>query len=141
MKNLMVIDGEVLEVTEMWDNGFDGLNIKCDNGNEYVVFEDRETAGKATSQYWKDMAENDPEEFRCLVGDETLVQWALGQWAGPGNIQTNSLEEWFDLTEDYPEEQWASYDGVEIEGAKFNKHFEDETGFTDRKEIVLYRNN
>ena len=140
-KMLIVIDNEVVEVEDINDNGYGGFLIDCDNGCEYHVFADHEDAGKATSEYWQDMAENDPEEFRCMVGDENLIKWALGQWAGPGNEQTDSLEGWFELTEGYPEEQWAGYDGNEIEGAKFNKNFEDETGFTDRNYIVLYRCN
>jgi hypothetical protein len=86
------------------------------------------------------MAENDPEEFRYIVGEETLVKWALGQYAGPGNKQTKTLDGWFELVADYPAEQWASYDGHEIEGAQFNAHFERETGFS-RNNIVIYRCN
>lgn len=136
-KLLIVIDGEVAEVEEINDNGFGGYLIECDNGCEYQVFRDHEEAGKAAAEYWREMAENDPEEFRYIVGEETLVKWALGQYAGPGNEKTDSLEGWFELTKDYPEEQWANYDGNEIEGAKFNKHFENETGF-NRNDIVLY---
>lgn len=139
-KMLIVIDGEVVEVEEINDNGFGGYLIECDNGCEYQIFGSHEEAGEAAADYWREMAENDPGEFRCMVGDETLINWALGQYAGPGNEQTKTLEEWFELTADYPEEQWASYDGEEIEGAKFNRHFEMETGF-NRKYIVLYRHN
>jgi hypothetical protein len=138
-KLLIVIDGEVVEIEEIRDNGFGGYLIEG-NGCEYQVFRDREEAGSAAAEYWRDMAENDAEEFRCIVGDENLIKWALNQWAGPGNEQTKTLEEWFELTANYPEEQWASYDGREIEGAKFNRHFEFETGF-DRNNIVLYRCN
>ena len=78
-KMLIVIDNEVVEVEDINDNGYGGLLIDCDNGCEYHVFADHEDAGKATSEYWQDMAENDPEEFRCMVGDENLIKWALGQ--------------------------------------------------------------
>ena len=140
MKSLIVINEEVVKIENVYDNGFDGFYIEG-NGCEYHVFSDHEAAGEAAANYWRDMAENDPEEFRCMVGDETLIKWALGQYAGPGNEQADSLEGWFELTAGYPEEQWASYDGQEIEGAKFNKHFENETVFTDRQNIVLYRSN
>ncbi|NCU31672.1 MAG: hypothetical protein EOM23_01775 [Candidatus Moranbacteria bacterium] len=140
-KMLIVIDGELTEVQSIMDNGFGGYMIECDNGCEYQVFQNHDAAGEAAAEYWRDMAENDPEEFRMMVGDENLIKWALGQYAGPGNEQTNSLEDWFELTEDHPEEQWASYDGEEIEGAKFNRHFEFETGFDNRDYIVLYRHN
>lgn len=139
-KMLIVIDNEVVEIEDINDNGFGGYLIECDNGAEYQVFKDFEEAGEAAADYWRDMAENDPKEFRCIIGDETLINWALGQYAGPGCEQTKTLEGWFELTKKYPEEQWAGYDGNEIEGAKFNKHFERETGF-DKEEIVLYRCN
>jgi hypothetical protein len=87
------------------------------------------------------LAKNDTAEFVEIVGKENLLKWALSQFAGPGNEKVKSLEEWFNLTVNYPEEHWASYDGNEIEGAKFNKHFQYETGFYDRDYIVLYRCN
>ena len=141
MKMLIVIDNEVVEVENTNDNGFGGFIIECDNGNEYQVFENTEKAGEAAAEYWRDMAENDPAEFICMVGEETLVKWALNQYAGPGNEKAKNLEGWLNITANYPEEHWASYDGNEIEGAKFNKHFQYETGFYDRDYIVLYRCN
>ena len=139
-KLLIVIDGEVTEVNNINENGYGGYLIECDNGCEYHVFESHGDAGKAAGDYWRDMADNDPEKFRCIVEDENLIDWALGRYAGPGNEKANSLEKWFELTEDYPEEQWAGYDGNEIEGARFNRNFEKETGF-GRNDIVLYRCN
>ena len=140
-KLLIVIDNEVVEVENILDNGFGGFLIECDNGCEYQVFKDYESAGEAAADYWRDMAENDPSEFRTIIGDEVLVQWCLGQSAGPGSEGVSSLDEWFDLVADHPEEKWASYDGIEIEGAKFNRNFEFETGFDNREYIVLYRCN
>lgn len=99
-----------------------------------------ETAGQNARDYWEDMAQNDKSEFICMVGEGTLVSWCLGDYAGPGTTKVSSLEEWLDLWLDTPEEHFASYDGEEIEGAAFNKHFENETGF-NREEIVLYRTN
>jgi hypothetical protein len=140
-KMLIVIDNEVVEVEKINDNGFGGYLIECNNGCEYHVFCNHDEAGEGAKEYLADMAENDPSEFTCLVGEETLVNWALNQYAGPGNEQVRNLEEWLELTAKYPEEQWASYDGNEIEGAKFNRHFENETGFDNRADIVLYRSN
>ena len=140
-KMLIVIDNEVVEIEEIHANGFGGYLIECNNGCEYQVFASHEDAGEAAREYWADMAKNDPKELTCLVGEETLVKWALNQYAGPGNEQVRNLDEWLDLTADYPEEHWASYDGNEIEGAKFNKNFENETGYDNRNDIVLYRCN
>ena len=110
-----------------------GNLIQCDNGCEYHIFEDSEKAGQEARKYWEDLAWNDPEEFTCLVGEKTLVQWGLGQSAGPGTSQVNSLEEWLDLWIDTPEEYWASYDGQEREFRSKHPDFSDYT--------VAYRHN
>ena len=140
MKKLIIIDNEVVEIENHFSNGFGGYIIECSNGCEYHIFEDHHAAGEAARDYWRDMVENDPQEFRCIIGDENLIKWCLGLHAGPGSTQVESLNDWLDLWLDTPEEQWASYDGEEIEGAKFNKHFENEFDF-DRDNIVLYRCN
>jgi hypothetical protein len=88
--------------------------IKADGG-EFYLFENNEDAGEAARAYWEDMAYNDPKEFTCMVGEETLIQWGLGQWAGPGSTQVQSLQEWLDLWLSIPEEHFASYDGNEGE--------------------------
>ncbi len=138
---LMWLDNKLVEVVNYYDNGYGGYGMVCDNGCEYNVFPDRETAEKASSKYWRDMCENDKEEFVAIIGVKTLLAWAMGESAGPGSCKCKSLEDWFDMTEDYPEEQWTPYDHEEIEGVEFNKHFENATGFDDRKHIVLYRHN
>jgi uncharacterized protein YndB with AHSA1/START domain len=106
------IEGERVVFDESDTNDYGCTYIDVD-GNEYIVFEDTEEAGEKAREYWADMAEDDPEEFTCIVGKGTLVKWALGQSAGPGTSQVGSLEEWLDLWEDVPEEHWASYDGSE----------------------------
>lgn len=108
------LDGEVTEFDNFSTTGWDGL-LTADLGRaDYYLAEDSEAAGKAAREYWEDMAENDPKEFTCMVGEETLVQWGLGRSAGPGSTHVRSLQEWLDLWLDTPEEQWASYDGNEI---------------------------
>ncbi len=139
-KLLIVIDNEVTEITEAFDNGYNGTTITCDNGCEYIIFQDHEEAGEAAAEYWRDMAKNDPEEFKCMVGNESLVAWCLGQSAGPGAIKVNSLEEWFETCLDVPEVQWAGYDGHEITDITFNRHTKSELGY-NHKEAVLYRSN
>ena len=83
------------------------------DGEEFYLAENAEKAGEAAAQNWRDMAEHDPSEFRCIVGDETIIAWALGQYAGPGSEKVNSLEKWLDVVADHPEEEWAHYDGAE----------------------------
>jgi len=85
----------------------------CDGRMEWRLFADAEEAGKEARAHWADMVDNDPSEFRSLVGDESLVKWALGQYAGPGGTKVNSLEKWLDLWLDTPAEHFASYDGRE----------------------------
>lgn len=87
--------------------------IDTDDGCEYYIAISREVAGQAAREYWEDLAQTNPSEFACLVGKDTLVSWALGQWAGPGSTQVQSLDEWLDLHLDCPEENFASYDMYE----------------------------
>jgi len=107
------IDGErgVFDQDDIHESR-DSLVVKVD-GAEYVLFRGTSEAGEAAREYWKDMADNDPREFTCLVGAETLIQWGMGHYAGPGSTQVRSLEEWLDLWLDTPEEHWASYDSEE----------------------------
>ena len=106
---------------------------------QWYVFPDTETAGEAARDYWQELAENDPDEFTALVGEGTLVAWALGRYAGPGSTQVTSLEEWLDLWLDTPEEHFASYDGEELNGTVC-KSLQADLGLDD-KHVVLYRFN
>jgi hypothetical protein len=110
-----------------------------DGNREWYVFQDEEQAGKEAREYWLDMATYDQAEFVYIVGESTLVEWALGNLAGPGSTQVSSLEEWLDLWLTTPEEQWASYDGNVLDGT-VSKEVMDELGF-DEKEVVFYRHN
>jgi hypothetical protein len=103
---------KVEEVTPEEPNNY-GAMIRAD-GMEFYIFKSHEEAGQATAQHWRDMAESDPSEFACIVGEQTLVAWALNQYAGPGSVSVRNLEEWLELTADYPQEQWALYDGEEV---------------------------
>jgi hypothetical protein len=95
---------------------------------EYILFSDRETAGKAARAYWEDMARNDPKEFTCIVGSDTLISWALGNPDGPGSVKVDSLDEWLDLYLDSPEQHWAGYDGTECK-VEVSPAIEDEYGY------------
>ena len=109
----ITINGEVCEILRVQNWG--GLpTVETDNGDFYLA-KDSEHAGEQARKYWEDMAQNDPKEFTCIVGEETLVSWALGQWAGPGSDGATSLDGWLDLCADYPEEHFASCDGAEQE--------------------------
>lgn len=82
---------------------------------EFYLFIDENDAGEEARKYWEHMAYNDPREFRCIVGDEALVNWCLGQPYAVGNESVSTLDEWLDLWVAHPEEHWASYDGKERE--------------------------
>jgi len=105
--------------------------IETKQGQEFYIAKSSEDAGEKAREYWTDMAHDDPEEFACIVGAETLIQWGLGNYAGPGSTQVQSLEEWLDLHLDIPEEHFASYDGEERE---FKCKHPDWAGYT-----VAYR--
>ncbi len=102
-------DGWHVVSVESEDNGL----VVTIGSEEWAVFEERRDAEDAAREYWADMAANDPEEFTCIVGIDTLVSWALGQAAGPGYTKTTSLDEWLDVCADACEEHHASYDGEE----------------------------
>lgn len=107
------IDNETMEVIQI--NFYSGnLEVETDNG-EYVIFKSQEDAGKAAREYWVDLAEYDEQEFMYLVGEGNLLKWAMGKSAGPGSTQVESLEDWFDLWLDTPEEHFGRYDGNECE--------------------------
>ena len=133
------IDGEDYEVERIQTYGA-LLMIETDGGDFYIA-KDSEQAGEAAYEYWKDMARNDPKEFTALVGEEALVQWGLGQYAGPGTTQVQGLEEWLDLWRNIPEEQWASYDGTEQDVERINKELKEalEDEGIDWKPTVAYR--
>jgi hypothetical protein len=133
---LIKIDGTLYHVTEIND-GYLPM-IETEEGEEFYLAESSETAGEVARGYWKEMAEDDPKEFACIVGEKTLIQWGLGQWAGPGSTQVQSLEEWLDLWLDTPEETWASYDGTEREVTRVGKEIIEELGFVP---TVAYRHN
>jgi hypothetical protein len=128
------IDGEVIDVT-ITDSAYVTVS---DGKREWYVFQDRETAGQEAAEYWRNMAEYDQGEFATIVGENTLIDWCLGNYAGPGDTKVPSIEDWFELWENAPEDQWAT-DMVEREGT-LSKQAQEEIGF-DEKEVVFYRYN
>jgi hypothetical protein len=130
----IVIDGELIDVTDVSDYGY--LPMVESGRLEYYVAKDSEHAGEKNKEYWRDMAENDQQEFIAIVGAETLVEWALGNSAGPGSVSVHSLDEWLDLVADYPEEQWGGYDGTERDVDACSPVLESKLGFYPR---VAYR--
>ncbi len=135
-EHMIVIDSERYEIEEVFDGSY--LPLLIIGNRDYYVAENPEEAGKAARQYWQDMVENDPEEFKCIVGVEALVAWALGQSYAPGTLGVRSLDEWLDLHLDAPEENFASYDGEELEVSTVSPALIDDLGFTP---TVAYRHN
>lgn len=127
---LFTIDGdEVTYIRSVHALDGGGAEVQTDEG-EFIMFPDLETAGQAARAYWKSIAEDDPSEFTCMVGESTLVAWALGQSAGPGTTHVNSLEEWLDLWLDTPEEHFASYDSTERSVEDVTQEAQEEIGFS-----------
>ena len=92
--------------------------IEAEDGQEFYLAESSEEAGEKAREYWEDLAQDDPREFTCLVGEETLIQWGLGNSAGPGYTAVKSLNEWLDLWFDYewPDEDYSFYESSEYQG-------------------------
>ena len=132
----LVIVGELYHVSDVTEGAFDNLpRIETDEGEEFFLAEDPESAGEAVREYWADMARLDPSEFTTMIGEGTLVSWALGVYAGPGSTQVKSLDEWLDLWKDSPEEHLASYDSAQRDINRVGKLAND-LGFTP---TVAYR--
>ena len=112
--------------------------IETEDGQEYVIFESSEVAGQYARDYWVDMAQYDPQEFACIVGEENLIQWGLGKHAGPGYKKVQSIKDWFDLWLDTPEGHFAQYDGAEVD-VRLSKSLQEATGLPHR--CVAYRSN
>ena len=128
------IDGEEYFVTEILYYGY-LPEIRTD-GPEFLVAESHETAGEAARKYWEELAQDDPQEFTCIVGAEALIAWGLGQSYAPGSIGVNNLEEWLDLHLDVPEEHWGTWDGQELEITDVSPEIIEELGFIP---TVAYR--
>ena len=105
-------EGQTHKVEE-WNGSCD--EIILEDGREYVLFNNRQVAGDKAKEYWEDMSQNDKSEFVCLVGEDTILAWALGDWGGPGTTKVRCIEDWLDLWTDLPEEHFARYDGEEVE--------------------------
>jgi len=135
--SIIVIENEEYYVNKVSDYGYLPM-IEIGRYLEFYVAEDSAHAGKANREYWEDMIENDQKEFAFIVGEDTLIAWALGKYASPGSISVRSLTEWLELTEEHPEEQWASYDNSEQEVNAISSSLLDEIGFCP---TVAYRHN
>lgn len=133
------IDGEIQKVYSV-EKGSETCPwmIELDDGSEYFLAEDSESAGEMAKARWTDMAKNDPREFAAIIGTETLVSWGLGQYAGPGSTQVKSLDEWLDLWIHTPEGEWAAYDLSESEVGRVCPYLLSELGFIP---TVAYRCN
>ena len=130
------IDGEIYNIeADVIDCGLP--LIRTEEGEEFYLAKDSEEAGKEARDYWENLAQDDPKEFTCIVGEQHLINWGLGMNSAPGSIGVDSLEEWLDLWLDVPAEHWASYDGEERTVDRCG-HLIDEIGFTP---TVAYRAN
>lgn len=129
------INGELFTVSKVYDG--DLPEIETEEGESFILAEDSEEAGKKAREYWENLAQDDPKEFTCMVGEETLVQWGLELPAGPGYNKVRSLQDWLDLWLNTPEEQWAGYDSEEREVDRVG-NLSTELGFTP---TVAYRSN
>ena len=74
-----------------------------------------------------------------MVREEALIAWCLNESYAVGNIGVSSLEDWFALTSDYPEEHFASYDGEEVEIFNMNKNLQRKLDIS--LPCVVYRSN
>lgn len=128
------IDGGVYEVDDI--RVFCYLPLITCGKLEFYVAESSEHAGEKAKEHYEDMIQQDPEEFKCIVGVDALVAWALGQNYAPGNVGVSSLQEWLDLVAEHPEEEWGRWDGTELEVEDVAEDVAERLGFTP---TVAYR--
>ena len=133
-KGMISIDGEEFFVDEVVNYG--SLPEIRTETLEFVVAESRERAGEAAREYWEKLAQDEPKEFTCIIGEKALVAWGLGQNYAPGCVGVNSLSEWLDLWLDNPEDYWGTWDGTELAVDDMAEDIVDELGFTP---TVAYR--
>ena len=130
------IDGVIYNIKNVTYNGC-LTSIETETGEEFYLAKNHEEAGEKARKYWEDLAQDDPEEFACMVGVKVLINWGLGISDGPGTTAVSSQEEWLDLWLDTPEEEWATYDMVERTVNRVGTLVND-LGF---KPTVAYRSN
>jgi len=109
---ILKVDGEDYEVSEISAGGY--LTVLTTEGGDYYIAIDSEIAGLAARQKWEDMVQNDPAEFIAIIGEERLLQWAMGQ---SDSLGISNVKEFLDVIQTVPEESFATHDGVESAGA------------------------
>ena len=107
-------DQEPMELTEIreyyWAEGvWEAESYK----SFYILAVDEECAEKAVSEYYHDMAENDPQEFACIVGEGRLIKWALNQ---PDEYGFRNADEFIAAVAKEYAQELARYDGEERRG-------------------------
>ena len=126
------IDGEIYEVDKVYANRHPVL---IQGGKmEFYAFEDSEEAGKAVAEHYRDMANDDPQEFTAIIGEQRLIGWAMNK---SDSFGISSFDEFLERVAEVPEDHWASYDGQEREIQRVGKLY-DELGFVP---TVAYRHN
>ena len=146
--DVLVIDGSKYEVAATHDYGCYRRSTYADTeGGDYYIYEDRDDAGKDTYDYWEDMAHNDRGEFIAIIGEERLLEWALGN---SDDFGISSAQEFFERNADVPEETLASYDSeerecvlrvpVDADGERIDRTYEDDEQWQEF-ECVAYRCN
>lgn len=103
------IDGELYNVSGVFNGGYLPM-IETEEGPEFHLAESSEAAGEKAAEYWRDMANDDPKEFACIIGEERLVQWAMGH---SDSFGIRGLDDFCEIVSRHPEEEFAGYDGAE----------------------------
>ena len=111
-KYRLVINGTVHKVDkdDIIENYFGNLpKITTVDGEEFIIA-NRENAEEAVRDYWKDMVNNDEREFKAIMGEERLMNWALNK---SDSFGISSFDEFIERVGQYCEEDLAREDGYE----------------------------
>jgi hypothetical protein len=129
----ITIDGEVYDVFKVKPSlSYGGLPaVEC-YGVQFYIARDSEHAGEAVKQYYRDMICDSPDEFKCIIGTETLISWGMGLWAGVAR----NLEGWLSVMARIPERHWGTHDLTEYEITQVSQDIVDDLGWVPS---VAYR--
>ena len=92
--------------------------VVLDDGHEFFIGSSPEDAGEAAARYYWNLVDQDPHKLRQLIGDETLINWAMGKESGPvgrHEKSATSLQEWIEkIVKRHPDVEFGHYVGSEV---------------------------
>ena len=133
------IDGQMMEVHKIYgEDAYDLKIVEMMDRTEWYITT-HEKARQGIQNYWQWMADNDPGELKAMLGEERMIEWAIGQ---SDSFGISSFDEFKDIIGDNPEEELGCYDGNECSVTRIGRLAEEmDVEDEDISEIYAYRRN